>query len=276
MSSIFDGISKPIGFDFLIVIDGTDGSGKATQSKMLYDWLVRNRAAYQKAHCKGQCWDASDILYLDFPDYQSQTGKLVKHMLDGHYGEAKVLNPYFTSPMYALDRFALMRNMLVENGRMNTHIGVANRYTISNIIHQGARLKNSTDFIKYWAWEEDFEFNKLGLPKPNCVIHLNVPCNVAHRNVEKRAKETGAQIDINETAEYMALVDANLDRIRPTGALHSIACTDDKGEMRPIEDIQKDIREWVTFAIKDHVARYEGQYEELLKFLPNANTVIDK
>ena len=198
--------------DNLIVIEGSDGSGKTVQTALLADAINRQMG---KGFAK----------ILNFPDYDSQTGQLVQSMLTGKYGgDAKDLNPYFTSPMYSIDRYQYFQKLKNENDHI--HIAICNRYTMSNLIHQGARISDTNDFISYWNWLYDFEFNKLGLPKPNTVIYLWLPSSVSVSNINRRNKETNRIIDINETEEYLSLVEENVNRIRGITDWDFIYCTD--------------------------------------------------
>ena len=215
----------------LVVIEGSDGSGKTTQANMLMDKLK----SYNK--------NAARI--IDFPDYESDTGKVISNMLNGDYGaNPATLNPYFTSPMYSLDRYRYMKCGL--NDDKFTHITIANRYTMSNLIHQGARIKDTKEFIEYWNWLYDFEFGKLNLYKPDSVIFLYVPFEVCYENVRKRAEEEGKKIDINESYEYLKLVDENINILRDISGWHFISCYDGwNGVMDSRETIHKEIFDYL-------------------------------
>lgn len=223
-------------FKNLIVIEGSDGSGKATQSSFLVDTFDKMIGV--------------DARLLDFPDYPSETGKVISTMLSGKYGEdAGELNPFFTSPMYSIDRYQYIKR-ISDNSRIRQKlIGVCNRYTMSNLIHQGARLSNS-DLISYWNWLYDFEFNKLGLPMPSIVIYLYVPYQVSRDNVIKRAQENNLEIDINEKEEYLALVDQNVNRLRGLVDWKFIDCMGPNGSMKTIDEIHKEI---VSTIVNAHI-----------------------
>ena len=214
-------------FTDLIVIEGSDGSGKKTQSQKLYEYIDQNTSAY--------------VQYLDFPDYESETGKLISAMLRGDFGEdAKNLNAYFTSPMYGLDRYREINQRWSKAGKHPYNVGICNRYTPSNLIHQGARL-NMDQLVKYWAWLDDFEYTRLGIPRPAAVIYLNVPFEIANENVRKRAEANNITLDINEQLEYMKLVDDNVKRLRSLVDWKFIECVDESGKMRDRDEIFKEI-----------------------------------
>lgn len=214
-------------FTDLIVVEGSDGSGKKTQSQKLYEYIDQKTSA--------------SVQYLDFPDYESETGKLISAMLRGDFGaDAKSLNAYFTSPMYGLDRYREINQRWIKAGRHTYNVGICNRYTPSNLIHQGARL-NMDQLVKYWAWLDDFEYTRLGIPRPAAVIYLNVPFEIANENVRKRAEENHITLDINEQLEYMKLVDDNVKRLRSLVDWKFIECVDENGKMRDRDEIFKEI-----------------------------------
>ena len=216
-------------FTNIIVIEGSDGSGKKTQSEMLLDYICHSSNV--SAHL------------LDFPDYKSDTGKLVTSMLSGTFGkDAKELNPYFTSPMYSLDRYQYFKQFMDHKKTINPiRFGICNRYTQSNLIHQGARL-SASDLVEYWNWLYDFEYGKLHLPRPKVVIYLDVPYQISRENILKRAEETGNSIDINESVEYLHMVSENVQRLRKIVDWAFISCVDESGAMRSREDIHNDIK----------------------------------
>lgn len=231
-------------FDKLIVIEGSDGCGKATQAALLKERFDKIMGS-----------DFSAI--LDFPNYESKTGELITYMLIGGYeNDSKNLNPYFTSPMYSLDRFQYLQR--INRSGVHINVGICNRYTDSNLIHQGARIENLNELISYWNWLYDFEFNKLKLRKPDITIFLYVPAYVSIANIEQRALEDKNRvIDINETAEYLNLVEKNIQRIKPLANWHIIDCFDeDKGEMRSIQDIHSEIIRYLRNNSRDSLMKW--------------------
>ena len=236
-------------FDELIVIEGSDGSGKATQAQLLLE-RIRNSEVSKMILDENRF-----ARILDFPDYNSKTGELITHMLMGGYGnDAKNLNPYFTSPMYGLDRFQYLQKLYSDCNHIS--IGICNRYTDSNLIHQGARIKNNDGLISYWAWLCDFEYNRLKLPFPDHTIFLYVPAYVSLENIRRRSKEDNREMDINETEEYLTIVDRHISRISSMTDWHIINCYDESaGKMRPIEDIHNEI------------VRYLKENSDCLRFL---------
>lgn len=219
----------------LIVIEGSDGSGKKTQSGILLDY-IRDNTEYN-----GISWD--------FPDYESDTGKLISAMLHGRFGNsAKDLNAYFTSPMYALDRYRYLYDESPDTYKDDT-IVVCNRYTMSNLIHQGARLSDD-DLKEYLLWLYDYEFTKLKIPLPSLTVFLYVPYEISYENMMRRYEGKTDKLDINEQKEYLQLVDANISRLRSMCVEWSfIECIDySTGNMYDMDTIATKIREAIYWS----------------------------
>ncbi|MGL5513007.1 MAG: dTMP kinase, partial [Sporomusa sp.] len=144
----------------LIVIEGTDGSGKATQSKQLVDRLKAEGVLVRK---------------VDYPNYQSQSSALVKMYLNGEFGNRpENLNAYAASAFYAVDRIASYKKEW-EEFYLHGGIVIADRYTTSNMIHQAVKITDVGEKKTYLDWLVDFEFTKCGLPVPDTVIFLAMP-----------------------------------------------------------------------------------------------------
>lgn len=177
---------------YLIALDGIDASGKTTQSPLLCERL--------KEIYKGK----REILNITFPDYGSESSSLVKMYLSGQFGEnVGDVNPYAASSFYAADRFASYMTHWKEFYEREDSIIVATRYTTANAIHQLPKLdKSQWDGFLEWLW--DYEFVKLGIPKPDLIIFLDMHIDVAADLIEQRAKLSGAQKDIHEAnIEYL-------------------------------------------------------------------------
>lgn len=210
----------------LIVIEGLDGSGKATQSALLQEVL----SAGDKP-----------VRMVSFPDYGSPSSALVKMYLNGAFGDgAEDVNPYAASAFYAVDRYAGWKTDWGTFLVQEDSILIADRYTTSNAIHQCAKLPREEwgDFLR---WMDDFEYNKLGIPRPDCVIYLDVEPAVSQKLLKKRYENAGRP-DIHEKdIEYLHRCrEAALWCVDHLG-WERIACTRDSG-MRPIESIAGDVR----------------------------------
>ena len=169
----------------LIVIEGTDSSGKETQTKKLYERLAN---------------EVEKVRKISFPNYESPACEPVKMYLAGAFGDnALNINPYPVSTMFAIDRYASYK-MDWESFYNAGGIIVTDRYTTSNMVHQASKIENIDEKSKYLGWLEDLEYNKMGIPKPDLVIFLNMPTEMAVKLMEARKnKITGEEKkDIHE------------------------------------------------------------------------------
>lgn len=150
----------------LIVIDGTDGSGKATQSRLLFKNLQKHRIK---------------AALLDIPVYESFTGKLVARYLNNEFGR---LSPYLASTLYAINRFQQKDKILkwLSHGR----VVILNRYVTANQIHQAAHLRTKKDRNQFVKWIAELEYDIFKLPKPDLVIIINMPIEVAYKLIQKK------------------------------------------------------------------------------------------
>jgi dTMP kinase len=150
----------------LIVIDGTDGSGKTTQFKLLVQTLKD---------------EGYDPMTLDFPQYGTKSAGPLEEYLNGKYGQ---LNPYAASIFYAIDRFDSAEQLRewLSHGK----IIVANRYVTANAGHQGGKIRDSLERVKYFRWLDHLEYNIFGIPKPDLNLILHVPAPVAQKLVDKK------------------------------------------------------------------------------------------
>ena len=166
----------------LIVIEGLDGSGKATQTKLLADKLTSMGKTVRK---------------LEFPDYDSPSSSLVKMYLNGDFGKnPEDVNAYTASAFYAVDRAAsYLKNW--KNDCNNGSVILCDRYCTSNIIYQMSKVKND-ERDSFIEWQSDFEYNKLGLPVPDAVIYLDVDPDVSQRLMEKRYGGDKSKMDLHE------------------------------------------------------------------------------
>jgi dTMP kinase len=168
-----------------IVIEGTDGSGKTTQFKLLVKALRRA---------------GKTVATVDYPRYGQPSAYFVEQYLNGKYGTAKQVGPWRGSLFYALDRFAEAAQ--IKRWLNQGKVVVANRFTWSSAAHQGGKINSKAARQRYWRWLFDLEFKLLGIPKPHLTIVLHMPARVAqglignkpHRRYIKRK----GQKDIHE------------------------------------------------------------------------------
>jgi dTMP kinase len=167
----------------LIVIEGLDGSGKGTQIKLLY----------KKLNSLGM-----EAKVITFPDYSSPSSSLVKMYLAGDFGmNAESVNTYAACSFYAVDRYA----SYITSWKADYDKGkiiLADRYTTSNMIYQLEKQPRD-----HWdetiCWIEDYEYNRLGLPKPDKVIYLDVPVSESQKLLSNRYNGDESKKDIHES-----------------------------------------------------------------------------
>ena len=212
----------------LIVIEGTDGSGKSTQAQLTCE-------ALQAA--------GVDFKRLTFPRYQDDSSMLVRMYLRGDFGShPEDVNPYAASTFYAADRYASYMTDWKSDWEAQRVI-FCDSYTTSNAVHQSSKLPEDqlADFTK---WLFDYEYHLLGIPAPTCVIFLDMPPEVSFRMLQKRQGESG---DIHELDhEYLIRCHDRALSVCEQYGWHRVCCAEN-GEIRPIEDINRDIQK-IVFA----------------------------
>ena len=150
----------------LIIVEGTDGSGKQTQTELLCKKLKE---------IKGE----GKVKKISFPNYESKASEPVKMYLAGEFGETvESVNAYAASVLYSVDRFASFKTeweKFYEDGG----IVISDRYTISNMIHQVPKIQDKAEREKYLDWLSDLEWGKIGIPKPDVVFFLDIPFEIS-------------------------------------------------------------------------------------------------
>lgn len=171
----------------LIVIDGTDGSGKATQAEMLIKRLKK---------------DGHKVKVVDFPDYYSNFfGKFIGHCLSERYYDFVKVHPKIASVLYAADRFESKDK--IEAWIKEGNIVIANRYASANQIHQGGKIANTKKREAFIKWLAEMEYEVFKIPKPDAVFYLNVPINIVLKLIRERNKNSkrsylGKKKDVHE------------------------------------------------------------------------------
>ena len=209
----------------LIVIEGLDGSGKATQAKALYQALA-NRGEMVRA--------------VSFPDYASDSSALVKMYLRGDFGsEPRDVNAYAASAFYAVDRYASFKRDWEEFYRDGGMI-VADRYTTSNAVHQCSKLPEG-EWDGFLQWLFQFEYDLLAIPAPDMVIYLRTSAETTHDLLLKRYGGDASREDIHEAdAAYMARSRTAAEYCAKRLGWTVVECLR-QGVMRPVEDIHAEI-----------------------------------
>ena len=219
----------------LIVIEGTDGSGKSTQFRQLTERLTREGKTFQK---------------LVFPQYSEPSSALIRMYLGGEFGSKPTdVNAYAASAFYAVDRFASYKKVwgeYYENGGLI----LSDSYTTSNAVHQPSKEapENRQAFLK---WLYEFEYDLLGLPRPDVTIYLDVPTAFTEQMLRGREASTNTQADIHE--QDMTYLATCREMGRAAAEFYGstiINCVKD-GVMRSIEDIHEEIYRHVNNSLED-------------------------
>lgn len=210
----------------LIVIEGLDSSGKETQSRMLEEHFKK-----EGVNCRR----------VEFPNYKSESSTLVKMYLRGDFGSnASEVNPYAASSFYAVDRYASYKTGF-EDFYKNGGLVIADRYTTSNMIHQASKLESGKN--EFAEWIMNYEYELLGLPRPDKVIFLNMPTDVAVKLMQNRInKATGEEKkDIHEKdIAYLKATYAEAMRLAKKLGWSVVNCSDGENP-RDILEIHEDI-----------------------------------
>ena len=219
----------------LIVIEGTDGSGKSTQFRLLTQRVAEEGREFQK---------------LVFPQYQEESSAVIRMYLGGEFGtKPSDVNAYAASAFFAVDRYASYKKVW---GKWYEQGGLvlSDRYTTSNAVHQASKEPEEKQ-AEYLRWLYEFEYDKLGMPRPDLVIYLDVPTDFTEKMMRTREAATNTHADIHEQdLEYLA----TCRRIGKNAAAYYnwtvINCVRD-GEMRTIEDIHEEIYRHVMACLED-------------------------
>ena len=210
----------------LIVVEGTDGSGKSTQFHLLCQRLEEQGTSFRR---------------LVFPQYQEPSSALIRMYLGGEFGShPSDVNPYAASTFYAVDRYASLRKVWGEEYQKGSLI-LSDRYTTSNAVHQGSKL-SFEEQPAFLDWLFDFEYNKLGLPVPDLVIYLDMPTHQALKLLRAREASTHTQGDIHEVdPDYLAHCRETALRAADRYGWQLVPCTDAQDRVRSLEEIHQDI-----------------------------------
>ena len=213
----------------LVVIDGTDGSGKGTHAGMLIERLTRENRKVRLA---------------DFPQYGKVSAYFVEKYLRGEYGTGDEVGPYRASLFYALDRYDAsfdMRTWLADG-----EIIISNRYVSSNMGHQAGKIADPVERAKCIAWLKELEYGMLALPKPDVNILLYVPPEIGQQLVDQKAAREytqGKKRDIHEAdIEHLRQASASYLEVAKNEGWKVINCMLQDGvTLRTKDDIHEEI-----------------------------------
>lgn len=219
----------------LIVIDGTDGSGKATQTRELVARLRK---------------EGREVETLDFPQYTNNFfGKLLRKCLDGEYGDFIGTDPHIVTPLYAFDRFESKPKL--EGWLAEGKIVVLDRYVSANQIHQGGKIEDDEKRREFLSWLDEMEHGILGLPRPDLIVYLNVAIPVTERLMANRAKLDHAEKNL---AYLHRSYKQGLKMIAEMNNWVEIKCSSDEKGIFSIEEIH----EKLYSVVHEHINRGEN------------------
>lgn len=213
----------------IIEIEGTDGSGKQTQTTKLIERLKKETN--------------KEIIMQDFPNYESESSGPVKMYLHGELGEnAKMISPYQASSLFAVDRYCTCYS---KEGFYNKYkegsIVILDRYVGSNMIHQTGKIESIEEKDKFINWVVDHEFNYLKLPKPDVIIFLDMPVECNLKLMEGRALKAGKK-DIHESDKNHLQDSYNAGKyVANKNNWNVIKCAENVDNIKTIEEIHEEI-----------------------------------
>ena len=219
----------------LIVIEGTDGSGKSTQFRLLTQRLENERIAFQK---------------IVFPQYAEPSSALIRMYLGGEFGtKPSDVNAYAASSFYAVDRYASYKKVWGQWYEQGGLV-VCDRYTTSNAVHQASKEPDGKreDFLK---WLYEFEYDHLGLPRPDLTLYLDVPTDFTEQLLRHREQDTHTSADIHERdTQYLAACRRSGRAAAEYYGWNIISCVKN-GKMRSMGDIHEEIYRHVRNCLED-------------------------
>ena len=206
------------------VIEGSDGAGKATQTKLLVERLQQ---------------EGRTVETIDFPGYtRSNFGRLLRECLDGKRGDFAKLDPKIASALYALDRFEASRQIWewLQAGKDV----VADRYVSANMLHQGAKINDETAREEFLAWLDEVEHGVLEIPHPNAIVYLDVPYVIRKQwMAEDKTRGTLDTVEVDEAYQTNHEHSAHhLNRLYPHW--HQVTCVID-GELMSRDEIHNQV-----------------------------------
>lgn len=223
----------------LIAIEGTDSSGKQTQSELVHKKLIEQGTAAR---------------LISFPAYDCESSALVKMYLAGDFGtEPGDVNAYTASTFYAVDRFATFKKDWKKDYDAGTVI-IADRYVPSNMIHQASKIEDNNEKKRFLDWLVELEYGHFGLPVPDATIFLDMPTESAVKLMAERANkiDSSEKKDIHErNTEYLKKSHDNALTVAGMRGWSTISCAGSDGSVRAIDDINEDIMRIVTAILEE-------------------------
>lgn len=219
----------------LIVFEGTDGSGKSTQFRLMTERLAKEGTAFEK---------------LVFPQYSKESSALIRMYLGGEFGSHPGdVNAYAASTFYAVDRFAsyqqVWKSYYAEGGLI-----LSDRYTTSNAVHQASK-EPPEKREEFFHWLYDMEYNRMGLPRPDLVLYLDMPIDFSEQLLRSREAKTGTHADIHEQdLGYLRLCRETAAQAAAYYGWTKIPCVRD-GKLRGIEEIHEELYQYIRTCLEE-------------------------
>lgn len=217
----------------LIVLEGTDGTGKTTQARLMARRLEEAGIPFRE---------------IDFPRYGTPFAVPVEQYLQGRLGKHPGdVSAYAAATLYAIDRYASYKEDWGEFYRSGGLI-LANRYTTSNVVHQAAKLPGG-EREAYLDWLFDLDYRRLELPEPDLVIYLDLPTEISMELLRGCQEATRTAADIHEQdADYLRRCRDSARSLARQLGWRRVDCSRD-GALRPPEDIHSQLWELVRVLI---------------------------
>lgn len=223
-----------------IVLDGNDGSGKATQSRLLVKRLSE---------------EGIESIALDFPAYDRNFfGAFIGECLAGKHGDFLHMDPKIASALYALDRVESSESIhgALEEGNLI----IADRFSSSNQIHQGGKIANESERAAFLGWLDRMEHDVLKIPRPDLIIYLHVPVEISLKLLlEKRAAKnqllgSGVKDTVEEDRTYLERSHETANWLATHQPNWQVIDCSEQSVMRSIEDIHNEVRKIVDDAVR--------------------------
>jgi dTMP kinase len=228
-------ISRRLIMGKLIVIEGTDGSGKSTQFSLLTQRMADEARPFRR---------------LVFPRYKEESSALIRMYLGGQFGNSPSdVNAYAASAFYAVDRYASYKQ---DWGQWYEQGGLvlSDRYTTSNAVHQASKELGEKQG-QFLNWLYEFEYDKLGLPRPDLVIYLDVPTDFTEKMMRSREAQTNTTADIHEKDLAYLATCRQMGRAAAEHYGWTVISCVRNGQMRTIEDIHQEIYSHVLGCLEE-------------------------
>lgn len=219
----------------LIVLEGIDGSGKSAQYRRLCSRFEEEGIAFR---------------HIVFPRYDQESSALIRMYLGGAFGDdPEAVNAYAASTFYAVDRYASYQRVWKDYYQGGGFV-VSDRYTTSNAVHQGSKVPEG-ERAEFFRWLYDLEYDRMGLPRPDLVVLLDMPVELSEQLMRKREQSTGTHADIHERdKDYLKKCrDVALHAAKYYG-WRTVSCAKD-GAIRGVEDIHEEVYAIVKSCLED-------------------------